>query len=75
MIRKFFFEFLLKRYGMSVLKLGVARLVALAANQAGIHIDTNELTVAALGLVQGVYHWAEKKWPQLDPLHDSVPIS
>lgn len=75
MIRKWIVEFLLKRYGMSVLKLAAAKLAALSAAKAGVHLDQNELTVMALGGVQLVYHWAEKKWPSLDPLHVPATIN
>ena len=71
-MKKFIVEFLLKRYGMSLLKLFAARVAAVAASKAGVHIDQNELTVAALGGVQFVYHWAETKWPALDPLHKAA---
>lgn len=75
MLKNFFINFLVKRYGLSLLKILATKLAAVAATKAGIHIDPLELYGGAYLGVQGVWHWAEIKWPSLDPLHNTVPVN
>lgn len=72
-IKKWVVEFLLKRYGVSVLKLAVTWVVSKAA-LAHITLNQAEVYAAVYALVQGGYHLLEKKFPQLDPLHVSTSV-